>query len=153
MSKVVDASADFGSLFVEALLQGWRQSFCFQDGMGEGLLWDAEAGTELLRLLRVGAHCRYAARVFVQPPAGFADANLQDRIHQLPLLRPNLVQPARDNSEDSRANRASSRCTSSLKGTLVHLCAPGVRIAVMGCIVNGPGEMADADFGYAGSRS
>ena len=26
----------------------------------------------------------------------------------------------------------------------------GVRIAVMGCIVNGPGEMADADFGYVG---
>lgn len=29
---------------------------------------------------------------------------------------------------------------------------PGVRIAIMGCIVNGPGEMADADFGYVGSR-
>ena len=26
----------------------------------------------------------------------------------------------------------------------------GVKIAVMGCIVNGPGEMADADFGYVG---
>lgn len=29
----------------------------------------------------------------------------------------------------------------------------GVKIAVMGCIVNGPGEMADADFGYVGSKS
>jgi len=29
---------------------------------------------------------------------------------------------------------------------------PGVSIAVMGCIVNGPGEMADADFGYVGSK-
>jgi len=29
---------------------------------------------------------------------------------------------------------------------------PGVKIAIMGCIVNGPGEMADADFGYVGSR-
>lgn len=27
---------------------------------------------------------------------------------------------------------------------------PGVAIAVMGCIVNGVGEMADADFGYVG---
>ncbi len=27
----------------------------------------------------------------------------------------------------------------------------GVKIAIMGCIVNGPGEMADADFGYVGS--
>ena len=26
----------------------------------------------------------------------------------------------------------------------------GMRIAVMGCIVNGPGEMADADYGYVG---
>ncbi|MFT4552520.1 MAG: (E)-4-hydroxy-3-methylbut-2-enyl-diphosphate synthase [Chlamydiales bacterium] len=30
---------------------------------------------------------------------------------------------------------------------------PGVKIAIMGCIVNGPGEMADADFGYVGSRT
>jgi (E)-4-hydroxy-3-methylbut-2-enyl-diphosphate synthase len=30
---------------------------------------------------------------------------------------------------------------------------PGVRIAIMGCIVNGPGEMADADFGYVGSKA
>ena len=27
----------------------------------------------------------------------------------------------------------------------------GVKIAVMGCIVNGPGEMADADYGYVGT--
>jgi (E)-4-hydroxy-3-methylbut-2-enyl-diphosphate synthase len=26
----------------------------------------------------------------------------------------------------------------------------GVKIAIMGCIVNGPGEMSDADFGYVG---
>jgi (E)-4-hydroxy-3-methylbut-2-enyl-diphosphate synthase len=27
----------------------------------------------------------------------------------------------------------------------------GVKIGIMGCIVNGPGEMADADYGYVGS--
>ena len=27
----------------------------------------------------------------------------------------------------------------------------GIKIAVMGCVVNGPGEMADADFGYIGA--
>jgi (E)-4-hydroxy-3-methylbut-2-enyl-diphosphate synthase len=27
----------------------------------------------------------------------------------------------------------------------------GFKIAVMGCIVNGPGEMADADYGYVGA--
>jgi (E)-4-hydroxy-3-methylbut-2-enyl-diphosphate synthase len=27
----------------------------------------------------------------------------------------------------------------------------GIKIGIMGCIVNGPGEMADADYGYVGS--
>jgi len=38
--------------------------------------------------------------------------------------------------------------TARIKESTQHL--KGVRIAVMGCIVNGPGEMADADFGYVG---
>ena len=39
--------------------------------------------------------------------------------------------------------------TARIKAKTEHL--KGVKIAVMGCIVNGPGEMADADFGYVGS--
>ncbi|MBW2419802.1 MAG: (E)-4-hydroxy-3-methylbut-2-enyl-diphosphate synthase [Deltaproteobacteria bacterium] len=39
--------------------------------------------------------------------------------------------------------------TARIQGLTEHL--KGVKIAVMGCIVNGPGEMADADFGYVGS--
>jgi (E)-4-hydroxy-3-methylbut-2-enyl-diphosphate synthase len=38
--------------------------------------------------------------------------------------------------------------TAKIKAATVHL--KGVKIAIMGCIVNGPGEMADADFGYVG---
>jgi len=38
--------------------------------------------------------------------------------------------------------------TARIKERTAHL--KGVRIAIMGCIVNGPGEMADADFGYVG---
>ncbi|MBW6479606.1 MAG: (E)-4-hydroxy-3-methylbut-2-enyl-diphosphate synthase [Bacteroidales bacterium] len=30
---------------------------------------------------------------------------------------------------------------------------PGLKIAVMGCVVNGPGEMADADFGFVGTAT
>lgn len=41
-----------------------------------------------------------------------------------------------------------AQVTKEIKSRLGHLT--GVRIAVMGCIVNGPGEMADADFGYVG---
>ncbi len=39
--------------------------------------------------------------------------------------------------------------TAKIRGVTNHL--KGVKIAIMGCIVNGPGEMADADFGYVGS--
>ncbi|MEI7936347.1 MAG: (E)-4-hydroxy-3-methylbut-2-enyl-diphosphate synthase [Verrucomicrobiota bacterium] len=38
--------------------------------------------------------------------------------------------------------------TGRIKARTEHL--KGVKIAIMGCIVNGPGEMADADFGYVG---
>ena len=38
--------------------------------------------------------------------------------------------------------------TAKIKEKTLHL--KGVKIAIMGCIVNGPGEMADADFGYVG---
>lgn len=39
--------------------------------------------------------------------------------------------------------------TAKIRARTHHL--KGVKIAIMGCIVNGPGEMADADFGYVGS--
>ena len=49
----------------------------------------------------------------------------------------------------SRALHAGGRSSiSRIKAATSHL--KGVKIATMGCIVNGPGEMADADFGYVG---
>ncbi|MFA7228085.1 MAG: (E)-4-hydroxy-3-methylbut-2-enyl-diphosphate synthase [Melioribacteraceae bacterium] len=39
--------------------------------------------------------------------------------------------------------------TNSIRERTSHL--KGLKIGIMGCIVNGPGEMADADFGYVGS--
>lgn len=38
-----------------------------------------------------------------------------------------------------------------VKAATSHL--KGLKIAVMGCIVNGPGEMADADYGYVGAAA
>ena len=38
-----------------------------------------------------------------------------------------------------------------IKGATSHL--KGLKIGVMGCIVNGPGEMADADYGYVGAAA
>lgn len=43
------------------------------------------------------------------------------------------------------------KTTERIKARTGHL--KDVRIAIMGCIVNGPGEMADADFGYVGTGS
>lgn len=41
------------------------------------------------------------------------------------------------------------KATKEIKAKTSHL--PDIKIAIMGCIVNGPGEMQDADFGYVGS--
>ena len=39
--------------------------------------------------------------------------------------------------------------TAKIRERTAHL--KGVKIGIMGCIVNGPGEMADADYGYVGT--
>ena len=39
--------------------------------------------------------------------------------------------------------------TAKIRARTSHL--KGIKIAIMGCIVNGPGEMADADYGYVGA--
>ncbi|CAJ1433601.1 unnamed protein product [Effrenium voratum] len=107
---VVEAAADFGSLFV--------------DGMGEGLLWDAEelSADELressFNLLQA-SRMRISKTEFIScPSCGRTLFDLQST-------------------------------TAKIQERTGHL--PGVRVAIMGCIVNGPGEMADADFGYVGS--
>eukprot|EP00929_Paragymnodinium_shiwhaense_P039232 TRINITY_DN2062_c1_g1_i1.p1 TRINITY_DN2062_c1_g1~~TRINITY_DN2062_c1_g1_i1.p1 ORF type:complete len:767 (-),score=226.87 TRINITY_DN2062_c1_g1_i1:488-2788(-) len=107
---VVRSSADFGSLFV--------------DGLGEGMLWEAEAmsAEDLLEgsfNLLQASRMRISKTEFIScPSCGRTLFNLQDT-------------------------------TAAIQARTGHL--PGVRVAVMGCIVNGPGEMADADFGYVGS--
>jgi len=107
---IVKSSAEYGSLFV--------------DGIGEGMLWDAELlDAELLREssfnLLQASRMRISKTEFIScPSCGRTLFDLQTT-------------------------------TAKIQERTGHL--PGVRIAVMGCIVNGPGEMADADFGYVGS--
>mmetsp|Transcript_69735 Transcript_69735/g.167416 ORF Transcript_69735/g.167416 Transcript_69735/m.167416 type:complete len:791 (-) Transcript_69735:223-2595(-) len=107
---VVQASSEFGSIFV--------------DGMGNGILWDAESmSPDMLREssfnLLQAARMRISKTEFIScPSCGRTLFDLQTT-------------------------------TAKIQERTGHL--PGVRIAVMGCIVNGPGEMADADFGYVGS--
>ena len=78
---------------------------------------------------------RSIAAFELQHPAGGWRAHFQDRLCRLPQLRPDSCSICKP-----RPRR--------IKAATVHL--KGVKIAIMGCIVNGPGEMADADFGYVG---
>jgi (E)-4-hydroxy-3-methylbut-2-enyl-diphosphate synthase len=80
-------------------------------------------------------------------------------INYLRLLSFNILQAARMRSSKTDFISCPScgrtlfdlqDVTKRIQARTSHL--PGVKIAIMGCIVNGPGEMADADFGYVGSK-
>jgi len=96
----------------------------FVDGIGEGLLWEA---------------------------ADLAPENL--RVSTFNLLQASRM---RITKTEFISCPSCGRTLFNLQATTARIQSrtghlPGVRIAVMGCIVNGPGEMADADFGYVGS--
>lgn len=94
------------------------------DGLGEGICIDAPYGIEFLRSLSF--NILQAARM---------------RTSKTDFIScPSCGRTLFDLQEVSRRIRLRT----------AHL--PGVKIAIMGCIVNGPGEMADADFGYVGSK-
>eukprot|EP00928_Gymnodinium_smaydae_P021153 TRINITY_DN18232_c0_g1_i1.p1 TRINITY_DN18232_c0_g1~~TRINITY_DN18232_c0_g1_i1.p1 ORF type:complete len:825 (+),score=246.03 TRINITY_DN18232_c0_g1_i1:112-2475(+) len=96
----------------------------FVDGLGEGLLWDAALlGPEALT--EASFNLLQASRM---------------RISKTEFISCPSCGRTLFNLQDTTAR---------IQKRTGHL--PGVRIAVMGCIVNGPGEMADADFGYVGS--
>lgn len=94
------------------------------DGLGEGILIDAPFSLEFLRSLSFGIlqGCRMRT------------------VRTEFISCPSCGRTLFDLQE----------VTKRIKERTAHL--PGVKIAIMGCIVNGPGEMADADFGYVGSR-
>eukprot|EP00927_Polykrikos_kofoidii_P053559 TRINITY_DN48168_c0_g1_i1.p1 TRINITY_DN48168_c0_g1~~TRINITY_DN48168_c0_g1_i1.p1 ORF type:complete len:831 (-),score=166.12 TRINITY_DN48168_c0_g1_i1:216-2708(-) len=96
----------------------------FVDGLGEGILWD----TEQLSPTENRTACfnlLQAARMRISKTEFISCPSCGRTLFNL------------------------QETTARIQARTGHL--PGVRIAVMGCIVNGPGEMADADFGYVGS--
>jgi len=96
----------------------------FVDSLGEGILWDAEImNSDDLR--ESSFNLLQASRM---------------RISKTEFISCPSCGRTLFNLQDT---------TKKIQDRTGHL--PGVRIAVMGCIVNGPGEMADADFGYVGS--
>jgi len=96
----------------------------FVDGLGEGLLW--EAGSVSADELRESSfNLLQASRMRISKTEFISCPSCGRTLFDL------------------------QETTAKIQKRTGHL--PGVRIAVMGCIVNGPGEMADADFGYVGS--
>jgi (E)-4-hydroxy-3-methylbut-2-enyl-diphosphate synthase len=93
----------------------------FIDGYGEGVLWDAEG----LDTRESSFNLLQACRMRISKTEFISCPSCGRTLFDLQTT------------------------TAKIQERTGHL--PGVRIAVMGCIVNGPGEMADADFGYVGS--
>lgn len=108
---VIQASSEFGSLFV--------------DGLGEGMLWDAGEALTPSYLIESSFNLLQASRMRISKTEFISCPSCGRTLFSL------------------------QETTAKIQARTGHL--PGVRIAVMGCIVNGPGEMADADFGYVGS--
>merc|ERR1712050_325258 len=96
----------------------------FVDSLGEGILWDAETlSPDMLR--ESSFNLLQASRMRISKTEFISCPSCGRTLFNL------------------------QETTAKIQARTGHL--PGVRIAVMGCIVNGPGEMADADFGYVGS--
>jgi len=91
------------------------------DGIGDAILIRGESGA--------GMSLRLAYNILQA-----AGCRSLRRLRGMPVLRAHAVQFANRDGAHQDAHGASQRR----------------EIAIMGCIVNGPGEMADADFGYVG---
>lgn len=90
----------------------------------------------------------YASAIHVKAPMDMADTELS------------ILQSARLQFSKTEyiACPGCGRTMFDLQGTLARVKAAtshlkGLKIGVMGCIVNGPGEMADADYGYVGAAA
>ena len=107
---VIRASADFGSLLLNGLIDGLD--------IQADTLTRGELDSLALGILQA-ARCRVTKTEFVScPGCGRTMFDLQETVR---------------------------RVKAAVAGY------PGLKIAVMGCVVNGPGEMADADYGYVGA--
>jgi (E)-4-hydroxy-3-methylbut-2-enyl-diphosphate synthase len=128
------ASTDFGALLI--------------DGLGDGI-WVETTGIPDNKEIETSSHNKYVRR-FIN------DSEKIEKIINRTLF--GILQAARVRISKTEYIACPS-CgrtlfdlqvtTDMIRKRTEHL--KGIKIAVMGCIVNGPGEMADADYGYVGS--
>lgn len=95
------------------------------DGIGDALLVETAENTERVTLLQLELDILQAARLRLSKTEFISCPSCGRTLFDLQTT------------------------TERIKKRTGHL--KGVKIAIMGCVVNGPGEMADADFGYVGA--
>jgi (E)-4-hydroxy-3-methylbut-2-enyl-diphosphate synthase len=112
----------------------------FLDGFGDGICIGLELNTAHAQVSGRNYYNNYSTEQFLNSTAfGILQAT-RTRISKTEYIScPSCGRTLFELQETTAKIRA---VTSHLKG---------LKIAIMGCIVNGPGEMADADFGYVGS--
>ena len=146
-AEVLDNIGGYAEVRYSSMEEDW-ELFCLQAAAECGrLLWDYNAQELTLvnphfsesRLNFLSKDILQAARVRIYkteyiscPGCGRTMFNLEDTIRQIKEAF------AKAENTPSLEGRAGERFS-------------GLKIAVMGCIVNGPGEMADADYGYVGA--
>ena len=127
----------------------------FLDGMGDGICLGMTAGSYLL-----------LAASLTPGQAGYEQYKSSGRNYQSNLSTEQFINNSAFGILQATRTRISKteyiscpscgrtlfdlqETTAKIRSVTNHL--KGLKIAIMGCIVNGPGEMADADFGYVGS--
>ncbi|MDR0414045.1 MAG: (E)-4-hydroxy-3-methylbut-2-enyl-diphosphate synthase [Prevotellaceae bacterium] len=141
-SLQLQAAADFGSLLI--------------DGLGDGIMLSLKRPSNITETVAsVKAEQRGATLEAVEQTATFTRSA---RASDLVGTSFNILQAARVRFSKTEyiACPGCGRTLFDLQKTLQEVKArtshlKGLKIAVMGCIVNGPGEMADADYGYVGA--
>ena len=96
---------------------------CFIDGFGDGVWLKLDQGTQFINTLSFGI--LQATRMRISKTEYISCPSCGRTLFDL------------------------QETTAKIRNKTSHL--KGVKIGIMGCIVNGPGEMADADYGYVGS--
>jgi len=115
----------FGSLEELLLYSSIHSGGLLLSGIGDAILFETDSGDDVRECLSIGLDLLQAIRI---------------RMNRAEFIScPSCGRTLFDLQETTRRIREK---TGHLKG---------VKIAIMGCIVNGPGEMADADFGYVGA--
>lgn len=118
---LIQYSVEAGSL----LLEGWLNGVCFGFQFGQPVVNEAEVESQVSMLNSISFGILQATRTRISKTEYISCPSCGRTLFDL------------------------QETTAKIRAVTNHL--KGVKIAIMGCIVNGPGEMADADFGYVGS--